>query len=221
MNDCKNGQSNNCCEDCTLVEGFRSISQKYQGIDNDAIETIVQNKARTIEIKLKPQQYQNKDAFPSQGNSAVVYIDTHNNESYRWDEQTNSYICIGSDWHRIKIIDGGESYEDENVLKSNIKLRNGTSDKWTTSNPILLKGEIGIEIDTHKIKIGDGATNWNDLQYIFADILSRQEIIDLIHPINSVMVTANDVNPADLIGGVWRETKIIAISELKYWVRVE
>ena len=27
-------------------------------------------------------------------------------------------------------------------------------------NPILLKGEIGIEIDTNKIKIGDGVKTW-------------------------------------------------------------
>ena len=33
-------------------------------------------------------------------------------------------------------------------------------------NPILLKGEIGIEIDTNKIKIGDGVKTWTQLDYV-------------------------------------------------------
>ena len=34
---------------------------------------------------------------------------------------------------------------------------------WETNNPVLLKGELGIAIDTGVIKIGDGTTAWNDL----------------------------------------------------------
>lgn len=47
-----------------------------------------------------------------------------------------------------------------------LKQKYDTSSNWGTANPILLAGEIGIESDTNKIKIGDGATNWNDLSYI-------------------------------------------------------
>lgn len=36
---------------------------------------------------------------------------------------------------------------------------------WTSINPILLKGELGFESDTHFFKIGDGVTPWNDLPY--------------------------------------------------------
>ena len=39
---------------------------------------------------------------------------------------------------------------------------------WTAKNPLLQRGEIGYEIDTHKVKIGDGVTYWNDLAYIDA-----------------------------------------------------
>lgn len=108
MNDCNNRHGHGGgCDGCVSVEALRSISQKYQGIENDATETVVRNKSRTIEVKLKPQQYPSKYAFPNQGNPAVVYIDIHDNESYRWDEATGSYICIGADWHQIKIINGG------------------------------------------------------------------------------------------------------------------
>ena len=115
MNDC-NRHEHDCehehghghgCDGCVSVEALRSISQKYQGIENDATETVVRNKSRTIEVKLKPQQYPSKYAFPNQGNPAVVYIDVVENESYRWDEETRSYICIGADWHQIRIINGG------------------------------------------------------------------------------------------------------------------
>lgn len=47
-----------------------------------------------------------------------------------------------------------------------LKQKYDTSSNWGTANPILLAGEIGIESDTNKIKIGDGVTNWNDLSYI-------------------------------------------------------
>lgn len=43
--------------------------------------------------------------------------------------------------------------------------RNGTASEWTTNNPVLALGELGVETDTRKHKIGDGATAWNDLEY--------------------------------------------------------
>ena len=44
-------------------------------------------------------------------------------------------------------------------------LRNDTSTNWTSANPVLSKGEMGIETDTRKHKFGDGTTAWNDLAY--------------------------------------------------------
>lgn len=40
-----------------------------------------------------------------------------------------------------------------------------TSTNWTSNNPILLAGEMGIESDTNKVKVGNGVNNWNDLPY--------------------------------------------------------
>ena len=49
-----------------------------------------------------------------------------------------------------------------------VRIRNkiDTSANWATNNPVLLNGEIGIESDTNKIKVGNGTTNWNNLEYI-------------------------------------------------------
>lgn len=49
-----------------------------------------------------------------------------------------------------------------------IQLRNDTSSNWTSANPVLLSGEIGIETNTNKYKIGNGSTAWNSLPYIVA-----------------------------------------------------
>lgn len=54
-------------------------------------------------------------------------------------------------------------------VKTVIKLRNGTAAQWTSTNPTLVKGELGIETDTNKFKFGDGTTAWNTLQYAVAN----------------------------------------------------
>ena len=46
-----------------------------------------------------------------------------------------------------------------------IQLRRGTISTWSTKNPILASGEMGLETDTNLFKIGDGVTSWNDLAY--------------------------------------------------------
>lgn len=54
-------------------------------------------------------------------------------------------------------------------VNTKILLRNDTAENWATANPTLGKGELGAEIDTNKIKIGDGTTAWNSLGYIGID----------------------------------------------------
>lgn len=46
-----------------------------------------------------------------------------------------------------------------------IQLRKDTSANWGAVNPVLLRGEPGFETDTGKLKIGDGTTAWNALDY--------------------------------------------------------
>lgn len=53
----------------------------------------------------------------------------------------------------------------EKVLNSRIKQKSDLSTFWSANNPILLNGEIGIESDTKRFKIGDGINHWNDLKY--------------------------------------------------------
>ena len=46
-----------------------------------------------------------------------------------------------------------------------IQLRRGDAADWTSTNPILAEGEVGVEIDTLKLKVGNGTDNWNTLPY--------------------------------------------------------
>lgn len=53
----------------------------------------------------------------------------------------------------------------EKILNTRIVLRNDLAETWRTHNPILKKGEMGIETDTNMFKFGDGVKHWNDLAY--------------------------------------------------------
>ena len=58
----------------------------------------------------------------------------------------------------------------EKTIKTKIQLRNDLAATWNSKNPVLLKGEMGVETDTRKIKIGDGTTAWKALSYVGADV---------------------------------------------------
>ena len=56
------------------------------------------------------------------------------------------------------------------TLFARITLRSGKATDWTTNNPVLLAGEIGYELDTGLLKIGDGVKAWEVLPYFKGDV---------------------------------------------------
>ena len=64
------------------------------------------------------------------------------------------------------------------LLNIRIQLRNDTAENWTNANPLLLKGEMGVETDTGKTKIGNGTARWKDLKYSGVDEDTIKGIID-------------------------------------------
>ena len=50
-------------------------------------------------------------------------------------------------------------------MANRIQLRRDGAQQWANVNPILAQGELGIEIDTSRLKVGDGVTAWNSLKY--------------------------------------------------------
>ena len=51
---------------------------------------------------------------------------------------------------------------------STIRLKRGTTSSWESQNYVLADGQPGVERTTGgvKLKIGDGSTSWNDLEYV-------------------------------------------------------
>jgi hypothetical protein len=59
------------------------------------------------------------------------------------------------------------------------KQRRDTAANWTSVNPTLLAGEIGIESDTNKWKVGDGTTAWASLGYIPGLSISAYPLVNV------------------------------------------
>jgi hypothetical protein len=57
-----------------------------------------------------------------------------------------------------------------------IQIRRDSAADWTSANPTLSDGEIGIETDTLKAKVGNGATAWNSLAYSWQATIGTQDL---------------------------------------------
>jgi len=47
-----------------------------------------------------------------------------------------------------------------------IQFRRRNASAWVSLNPVLLRGEPGVEINTGRLKIGDGTSPWTELAYV-------------------------------------------------------
>ena len=55
------------------------------------------------------------------------------------------------------------------IIKTTFKFRRNIAEYWKNTNPVLADGEPCFELDTGKLKIGNGTTAYNDLKYINGD----------------------------------------------------
>lgn len=82
-----------------------------------------------------------------------------------------------------------------------IQLRHDTAANWTSVNPVLLEGEVGIETDTKKFKVGDGVTNWTSLAYGNADTEAIEQLeqdygslVDKVDNLEDNAITLDKIN---------------------------
>ena len=66
---------------------------------------------------------------------------------------------------------------ETNQLKVRLVLCAKTAETWATDTTVLLKGELGIESDTRKVKIGNGTNVFKDLPYA---TITPEEVQSLI-----------------------------------------
>ncbi|HRC95281.1 MAG TPA: hypothetical protein PK317_00630 [Coprothermobacter proteolyticus] len=65
--------------------------------------------------------------------------------------------------------------DDNPLIQSTIKHRRGTTLEWETNHYLLKEGELGVNLDNGRIKIGDGITPWERLPY-FVNELDLEEL---------------------------------------------
>lgn len=89
-----------------------------------------------------------------------------------------------------------------------IQVRRGTSEEWSSINPVLLEGEQGLETDSNKIKIGNGNLSWNDLPYlstytsssaVFSSSVSWTGILDKPNLIIGISLSGNTIGSGSVI----------------------
>ena len=51
-------------------------------------------------------------------------------------------------------------------MATRIQIRRDTATNWSSANTILAQGEMALETDTSKMKVGDGTTAWGALDYV-------------------------------------------------------
>ena len=68
------------------------------------------------------------------------------------------------------------------VIKTTFQVKRGTAARWEELNLVLNPGEPGFEMDTFKLKIGNGSTPWKELPYVNdVDISKYITIEDIIN----------------------------------------
>jgi hypothetical protein len=61
-----------------------------------------------------------------------------------------------------------------------ILFRRDLAATWTSVDPVLSAGEIGLESDTGKIKLGDGSTEWTGLDYFYGSLEGANYVESLV-----------------------------------------
>ena len=64
------------------------------------------------------------------------------------------------------------------TLKTRIQLRHDVKANWDSNSTVVLKaGEVGIETDTSKMKVGDGVKTWDELKYAGGDAAQNFDVV--------------------------------------------
>ena len=65
-------------------------------------------------------------------------------------------------------------------MANKMQIRRDSAANWTSADPTLSQGEIGLDLTTGNIKIGDGETSWMDLDYAIPSIegLATETYVD-------------------------------------------
>jgi hypothetical protein len=82
-----------------------------------------------------------------------------------------------------------------------LQFRRGTASEWTSANPILAEGELGLELDSNKFKLGNGITRWNSLLYTSTFNVTKDISSDITYPtfVTGVGVISAGISTSGLV----------------------
>lgn len=95
-----------------------------------------------------------------------------------------------------------------NTINTRIILKNDSTANWTSKDPVLLKGEVGFDLDLGIFKVGDGIKKWSEITVTYSnlqDILSTidQKIQDAVGDLHQTQIFEADVeNSGDKIAAI-------------------
>lgn len=82
-----------------------------------------------------------------------------------------------------------------------------TAAEWADDNPTLTLNNFGVESDTGKIKVGDGTTAWNDLEYAVGTFAAPAETLG--DKVSENLIVYPEQADGEGIGNVdWNESKL-------------
>jgi hypothetical protein len=79
-------------------------------------------------------------------------------------------------------------------MANRIQLRRDTTANWANVNPILSDGEMGYDINTNEIRIGDGSTDWTGLSGNVIGGGGGANLGNIITPISDSDITSSRTN---------------------------
>lgn len=97
------------------------------------------------------------------------------------------------------------------------QLRRGLATQWVSVNPVLAQGEQGLELDTGRLKIGNGTDTWVSLAYSFesvsVDLTSIEgRITSVDSRVTSVNTVVNNLSSTTNASFVSLDTRVNAVS---------
>lgn len=87
------------------VSGIIRKSGNVYGIVGNT-ETVNGDISKAENVYVKELIFKNYFEFPSIGETDKLYIAKDNNATYRFDDKSNAYVCIGRDYTEIEVIQG-------------------------------------------------------------------------------------------------------------------
>ncbi len=103
------GNQGFCAQIGLIRQGARGLSAYDVAVKNGFTGT---ESEWLDSLKIAVLQYDSYYDFPTVGEPHILYIDTSDEASYRWDAENLKYYCVGRDFTNIQVIDGGNASDD-------------------------------------------------------------------------------------------------------------